>query len=171
GLMLRSFLKLQTTDIGIDRSHTLTFRVGLPPTQFKQEDSGRFFTALMPQIASISGVESSGATTSLPASGNIGVSALILEGEPEPQQLQNARMAHGLSITPGYLATCHIPLLHGRDFTVADNKDSQRVVLIDDAAAHKWFPNIDPIGHQLSILEKISEPTKWATIVGIVHDV
>ena len=171
GLMLRSFLKLQATAIGIDPSRTLTFRVGLPPTQFKQEDSGRFFAALMPQIASIPGVESSAATTSLPASGNIGVSALILEGEPEPQQLQNARMAHGLSITPGYLATCHIPLLRGRDFTVADNKDSQRVVLIDDAAARKWFPNIDPIGHQLSLREKLDEPPKWATIVGIVHNV
>ncbi|MEY2491630.1 MAG: hypothetical protein QOH24_581, partial [Verrucomicrobiota bacterium] len=56
GLMLRSFLKLQATDIGIEPSHTLTFRVGLPPTQFKQEDAGRFFTALMPQIASIPGV-------------------------------------------------------------------------------------------------------------------
>jgi putative ABC transport system permease protein len=169
--MLRSFLKLQATAIGIDPSRTLTFRVGLPPTQFKQEDSGRFFADLMPQIASIPGVESSAATTSLPASGNIGVSALILEGEPEPQQLQNARMAHGLSITPGYLSTCHIPLLRGRDFTVADNKDSQRVVLIDNAAARKWFPNIDPIGHQLSLLEKLGEPPKWATIVGIVHDV
>src|SRR5205807_2332343 len=77
GLMLRSFLKLQATDIGVDPSNTLTFRVGLPPTQFKQEAAGRFFTALMPQIASIPGVESSAATTSLPASGNIGVSAVI----------------------------------------------------------------------------------------------
>src|SRR5881275_1076952 len=171
GLMLRSFLKLQGTDIGVDPSRTLTFRVGLPPTQFKQEDSGRFFSALMPQIASIPGVESSAATTSLPASGNIGVSALILEGEPEPQQLQNARLAHGLSITPGYLATSHIPLLRGRDFTVADNKDSQRVVLIDDAAARKWFPNTDPIGHQLALLEKLGEPPKWGTIVGIVRNV
>jgi putative ABC transport system permease protein len=171
GLMLRSFLKLQATDIGIDPSRTLTFRVGLPPTQFKQEDAGRFFTALMPQIASIPGVESSAATTSLPASGNIGVSALILEGEPEPQQLQDARLAHGLAITPGYLATCHIPLLRGRDFTVADNKDNQRVVLIDDVAARKWFPNIDPIGHQLALREKLDEPPKWATIVGIVHNV
>ena len=171
GLTLRSFLKLQATDIGIDPSHTLTFRVGLPPTQFKQEDAGRFFTALIPQIASIPGVESSAATTSLPASGNIGVSALILEGEAEPRQLQNARLAHGLAITPGYLATCRIPLLRGRDFTLADNKDSQRVVLIDELAAHKWFPHTDPIGRQLAMLEKLGEPPKWATIIGIVRNV
>jgi putative ABC transport system permease protein len=171
GLTLRSFLKLQATDIGADPSHTLTFRVGLPPPQFKQEDAGRFFTALMRQVASIPGVESSGATASLPASGNIGVSALVLEGEPEPQQLQNARLAHGVSITPGYLATSHISLLRGRDFTDRDNKDGQRVALIDEAGARKWFPNTDPIGHQLALLEKLGEPLKWATIVGVVHNV
>jgi putative ABC transport system permease protein len=171
GLTLRSFLKLQATDIGADPSHTLTFRVGLPPPQFKQEDAGRFFTALMRQVASIPGVESSGATASLPASGNVGVSALVLEGEPEPQQLQNARLAHGVSITPGYLATSHISLLRGRDFTDRDNKDGQRVALIDEAGARKWFPNTDPIGHQLALLEKLGEPLKWATIVGVVHNV
>ncbi len=171
GLMLRSFLKLRATNIGIDPSHILTFRVGLPPPQFKQQDSGRFFNALMPQIARIPGVESSGATASLPASGNIGASALILEGEPEPQQLQNARLAHGLSITPGYLATSHITVLRGRDFSNADNKDSQRVALIDETAVRKWFPQVDPIGHQVALLEKLGDPPKWATIVGVVRDV
>jgi putative ABC transport system permease protein len=125
----------------------------------------------MRQVASIPGVESSGATASLPASGNTGVSALVLEGEPEPQQLQNARLAHGVSITPGYLATSHISLLRGRDFTDRDNKDGQRVALIDEAGARKWFPNTDPIGHQLALLEKLGEPLKWATIVGVVHNV
>jgi putative ABC transport system permease protein len=171
GLTLRSFLKLQGTEFGVDPSHILTFRVGLPPTQFKKEDAGRFFAALMPRMASIPGVESCAATSSLAASGNVGVSALILGGEPEPRQLQNARMAHSLSITPGYLETCHIRLMRGRDFTVGDNKDGQRVVLIDDLGARKWFPNSDPIGHQLALLEKLGDPPKWATIVGVVHNV
>src|SRR5438105_4541751 len=171
GLMLRSFLKLQATNVGIDPSNTLTFRVGLPPTQFKQEDAGRFFTALMPQIASVPGVESSAATTSLPASGNIGLSAVILEGEAEPEQLQNARMTHALAITPGYLTTCRIALLRGRDFTASDNKEGQRVALIDENAAQKWFPNIDPTGHQLAVLEKHGDLRQWATIIGVVHNV
>ncbi len=171
GLTLRSFLKLQATDIGMDPSHTLTFRVGLPPTQFKEEEAGRFFAALMLQIAAIPGVESTAATTSLPASGNVGMSALVLDGEAEPQQLQNARLAHGLCITPGYLATSHITVLRGRDFTEKDNKDGQRVALIDETAARKWFPDSDPIGHQVAVLEKLGQPPKWATIVGIVRNV
>jgi putative ABC transport system permease protein len=85
--------------------------------------------------------------------------------------LQNARLAHGLSITPGYLATSHISLLRGRAFTDRDNKDSQAVALIDETGARKWFPNTDPIGHQLALLEKLGEPPKWVTIVGIVRNV
>jgi putative ABC transport system permease protein len=171
GLMLRSFLRTQAIDIGIDPANTLTFRVGLPPSQFKQEDAGRFFTALMPQLANISGVESAGATASLPAAGNIGISAMVLEGEAEPKELQNARLSRGIAITPGYLATCRIGLLRGRDFNNGDNQSAQRVALIDEEGAKAWFPKTDPIGHQLRLLGKPGEAPKWATIVGVVRRV
>ncbi len=171
GLMVRSFLRTQAIDVGIDPSNTLTLRVGLPPSQFKQEDAGRFFTALMPQLKNISGVESAGATASLPAAGNVGISAMVLEGEPEPKELQNARLSRGITITPGYLQTCRISLLRGRDFTEADNEKSQRVVLIDEEGARTWFPSVDPIGHQLRLIGKPGEAPKWATIVGITRRV
>ncbi len=172
GLMMRSFMKLQKTDIGIDPSRTLTFRVGLPEAQFPlKETPARFFEQLIPKLASLPGVESAGATTSLPASGNIGTSAFMLEGEPEPKQLQDARQVRQLTITPGYLKTARIPLLRGRDFTMSDSKDAPRVALIDEDGARAWFPNQDPIGRQLRALDKPGEPPKWATIVGIVRPV
>src|SRR6202163_2070781 len=65
GLMMRSFMKLQKTDIGIDPSRTLTFRVGLPEAQFPvKETPARFFEQLIPKLTSLPGVESAGATTS-----------------------------------------------------------------------------------------------------------
>jgi putative ABC transport system permease protein len=172
GLMMRSFLKLQKTDIGMDPSSMLTFRVGLPEAQFPDKETpAHFFEQLIPRLANLPGVESAGATTSLPASGQIGVTAFILEGEPEPQQLQDARTMRQLTVTPGYLKTARISLLRGRDFTPADSKDAPRVVLIDEDAARAWFPNQDPIGRQLRALDKQGEPPKWATIVGIVRPV
>jgi putative ABC transport system permease protein len=172
GLMMRSFMHLQKTDIGMDPSRTLTFRVGLPEAQFPDnENAARFFEQLIPKLANSPGVESAGATTSLPALGNIGTSAFILEGEPEPKQLQDARQMRGLAITPGYLQTARIPLLRGRDFSPADSKDAPRVALIDEDGARAWFPNQDPIGHQLRNLDKPGEPPKWATIVGVVRPV
>ena len=172
GLMMRSFMHLQKTDIGMNPSSTLTFRVGLPEAQFPEnETAGRFFEQLIPKLATAPGVESAGATTSLPASGNIGTSAFVLEGEPEPKQLQDARQMRQLTITPGYFQTARIPLLRGRDFNVADSKDAPRVALIDEDGARSWFPNQDPIGHQLRALDKAGEPPKWATIVGVVRPV
>jgi putative ABC transport system permease protein len=172
GLMMRSFMHLQATSIGADPSSTLTFRVGLPPTQYPdQEAAGRFFQQLIPKIATLPGVESAGATSSLPAAGNIGLGAVVLEGEQEPKQLQDARTVFALSITPGYLETARVWLLRGRDFTAADSKDAPRVALIDEEAARVWFPNQDPIGHQVRTIEKPGDAPKWATIVGIVRHV
>ena len=172
GLTLRSFMKLQRTDIGADPSNTLSFRVGLPAAQFPDKKVvGRFFEQLIPKVAAISGVESAGATTSLPAAGNIGLNAVVLEGEQEPKQLQEGRLASTLAITPGYVTTCRIQLLRGRDFTTADNSDAPRVALIDEEAARKWFPNIDPIGHQMRAIEKPGDPPMWATIVGVTRHV
>jgi putative ABC transport system permease protein len=172
GLMMRSFMFLQKTDIGIDPSSTLTFRVGLPEAQFPEtETAARFFEQLISKLLVSPGVESAGAVTSLPASGNIGTSAFVLEGEAEPKQLQDARQLRQLTITPGYLQTARIPLMRGRDFSVADSKDAPRVALIDEDGARAWFPNQDPIGHQLRTLDKPGEPPKWATIVGVVRPV
>jgi putative ABC transport system permease protein len=165
-------MKLQHTDIGADPSSTLSFRVGLPASEFPDHKVvARFFEQLIPKVAAISGVESVGAASSLPAAGNIGTNAVVLEGEPEPKQLQEARLAATLAITPGFLTTCRIQLMRGRDFTTADNSDAPRVALIDEEAARKWFPNVDPIGHQLRALEKLGAPPTWATIVGVTRHV
>src|SRR3954470_15666704 len=127
GLMMRSFMYLEKTDIGADPSRTLTFRVGLPEAQFPDNEAApRFFEQLIPKLAALPGVESAGATTSLPALGNIGISLFILDGEPEPKQLQDARKMRQLSVTPGYLQTAHITLLRGRDFNLTDTKDAPR---------------------------------------------
>nr|MBA3763627.1 ABC transporter permease [Chthoniobacterales bacterium] len=131
GLMLRSFLAIQNSDLGINPKNTLTFRVGLPPVQYPEKEvAGRFFEQLIPKLASISGVDAAGATTSLPAIGDIGTNAILIEGDEEPKQLQDARMASAATITPGYLQACGITLLRGRDFSPADTKDAPAVALI-----------------------------------------
>jgi putative ABC transport system permease protein len=171
GLMVRSFMALKNADLGIDPKNTLTFRVGLPPVQYPDKQvAGRFFEQLIPKLAGISGVEAAGATTSLPATGNIGTDAVVLRGDAEPAQLQDARQARVARITPGYFEALHVTLLRGRDFTAADNKDAPRVALIDERAASLWFPNEEPIGRQVRGYQKPGEPPEWATIIGLVRD-
>lgn len=171
GLMVRSFLNLARADIGADPSSTLTFRVGLPAALMPEEKSSvTFFERLIPRLAALPGVESVGATSSLPA-GGMGLSAVILEGEAPPERLQDARTASQVAITPGFFETARISLLRGRGFTVADNADAPRVALIDERAARTWFPQQDPIGRQLRIFEGPDKEPEWATVVGIVEPV
>jgi putative ABC transport system permease protein len=172
GLMIRSFLAVQNFDIGIDPKNMLTFRVGLPPSQYPDKQvAARVFEQLLPELLKIPGVESAAATTSLPSSNDIGADAIVLRGDVVPKQLQDSRFARTATITPAYLQTCRIPLLRGRDFTVGDNKDAPRVVLIDERAAEVWYPNQDPIGQQLRGYQRTGEPGEWATIVGVVRRV
>lgn len=171
GLMLRSFIKLQNTDVGMDPTNVLTFRTSLPATESQQQNAFRFFKELLPKLAAIPGVEKVGATSALPAGSQVGNNAVRLEGEPIVEKVENSRQAHIVAITPGLLDAARIALLRGRDFTDADNENSQRVVMIDERAARQWFPNIDPIGHQLEIVLKLGQEPRWATIVGIVRGV
>ena len=93
GLMMRSFVKLQQMDTGIEAKNLLTFRVGLPKPQYKDgKVVRRFFDQVIPRLEAIPGVEAAGAITSLPVSGN-GIGAFILEGEEFPKALQDARIS------------------------------------------------------------------------------
>jgi len=171
GLMMRSFMNLERTDIGADISNTLTFRVELPESQFPDKQVRvRLFEQLIPKLAALPGVKSAGATSSLPATG-MGNSALLLEGEPRPERLQDARVMSQVAITPGFLETARIPLLRGRAFAPSDNKDAPRVALIDAEGARIWFPGQNPIGRRLRVLEGAEAAPEWATIVGIVPPV
>ncbi len=70
GLMMRSFIKLQHMDTGIAAKNVLTFRVGLPKPQYKDEKVvRRFFDQVIPRLEAIPGVEAAGAISSLPVSG------------------------------------------------------------------------------------------------------
>jgi putative ABC transport system permease protein len=171
GLMMRSFVKLQQMDTGIEANNLLTFRVGLPKSQYKDEKVvRRFFDQVIPRLEAIPGVEAAGAISSLPVSGT-GVGGFILDGEEFPKALQDARISGMQVITPGYFRALGIPFRRGRDFMLADDASKPLVAIIDEMAARTLFPNQDPIGKRICKLVLPPEKPKWFEIVGVVRDV
>src|SRR6185295_5584251 len=69
-------------------------------------------------------------------------------------------------IGPGYFDTVRMPLLRGRDFTEADREGTQRLVIINEAMARKFWPNQDAMGKHLRFFGEM-EPR---TIIGIVRN-
>jgi len=69
-------------------------------------------------------------------------------------------------ITPNFLQTMQIPLVKGRDFTLQDTKSAQRVVIVSEAFANRYWPNQEPLGKQLN-----SDLThEWFKVVGVARD-
>jgi putative ABC transport system permease protein len=171
GLLMRSYLNYQRTDLGVTTKNVLSFRVGLPAAQFPEaQAASRFFEKLIPSLDAIPGVKSAAATTRLPT-GGAGLYVFRLEGEPMPKSLDEARPSSFVTITPGYLETLHIPLLRGRDFSPNDKKGQPLVALIDERAAEKLFPGENPIGKRFAQLGIAGHEEKWIQIVGVTGNV
>jgi putative ABC transport system permease protein len=69
-------------------------------------------------------------------------------------------------ITPNYFQTLQIPLVKGRDFTLQDAEKSQRVVIVNETFAARYWPNQQAIGKRLN-----SDLThEWFTVIGVARN-
>jgi len=70
-----------------------------------------------------------------------------------------------------------IPLKRGRVFDERDTEDAQRVVLVDERLARKFWPGRDPIGRRMyrpndpGDVLATNEKTEWFTVVGVVGEI
>jgi putative ABC transport system permease protein len=173
GLFVRSFLKLNSVHPGFDPHGVITFRVGLPPTQYSDKAQiRRFFDQLEPALAALPGVAAAGSTTMLPGDSD-NRNVFVIEGQPEPATINAAPRTTVRTVSPGYLSAMRIPLVRGRSFTPDDRHDTTAVALVDEQFAAKWFPGLDPIGRRVSLglPDKPDEPRQWLQIVGLIGNV
>ncbi|MES2697611.1 MAG: ABC transporter permease [Verrucomicrobiota bacterium] len=179
GLMMRSFLALRQTDPGYDARNVLTFRTGFPHMMYKGENEmpHAFFAGLLPRLLALPGVESAALVSWRPGftDGAWALHSAIIDSEPLPERMADARRLQLNTVTPGYFATLRIPLLAGRDFdSRIDRMDTKRSVIIDEAFATQYFGSPSAaLGRRLTTLEgKLHvEGSASAEIVGVVGTV
>jgi putative ABC transport system permease protein len=167
GLLLRSFARLQKVDPGFRARNVLTFGVSLPPARYAtQTRTSAFFHAVLDRVATLPGVESTGAVNPLPFSGSNASGSFSIEGLTVPA---NGAEPHADQrvVSPGYFAAMAIPLLRGRLLSNSDSADAPAAVVIDEALAQQYWKYKDPIGGHLRHYNDKS----WATVVGIVGHV
>jgi putative ABC transport system permease protein len=168
GLMIQSFFKLQRIDLGFSPQNVLTMQVSLPEAKYPTADAGiTFFEQLLEKISALPGVRSAGVGMSLP----LGVGTSVgknfrVEGRPAPAPHQ-IPLVRCMSASPDYFNTMGINL-RGRSFTKFDTAGSQRVVIINETLARRFFPNEDPLGKTIR-LEVGDSPRR--TIIGVIADV
>ncbi|HEY4491026.1 MAG TPA: ABC transporter permease, partial [Acidobacteriota bacterium] len=169
GLLIQSFLRLTSIHPGFDAKQVLSFRILLPRVKYP-EDSHRisFFQNALTRFRSLPGVQSAGMISYLPFTGPAAGTDFYIEGRPIPPPEQD-QITSVFVTDDGFFKTLHIPLLRGRMFTQAEMTQPKRVVLINEALAHKYFSSEDPLGKKLTInMRDDNVPTE---IIGVVGDV
>jgi len=174
GLMLRSFSRLRSVNPGFRTDHALTLRVSLPVPEGRISDADadrfvRFFDLTLARLSELPGVTAAGASNMIPLDGN-GTDRLIeIEGYV-PRDKSDMPDAQNRQATPGWFPAMGIPLVRGRLIERSDDEKAQRVLVVNETFARRFFADGDAIGKRIR-LGKLTAEFPWATIVGIVGDV
>jgi putative ABC transport system permease protein len=148
GLLLRSFHRLLSVDPGLNPRNVLTLTFDLPDAKYSDQQQMDFYTQLVSRVGHLPGVVSAGAVTPLPLSGNNAMITFQIEGRPVPKSEEPA--ADIEIATAGFFKTLNIPMLRGRDFSERDDSKAPGVVVVNEAFAHKYFPNEDALGKDIT---------------------
>ncbi|HEY3707394.1 MAG TPA: ABC transporter permease [Terracidiphilus sp.] len=165
GLLLKSYQRMRSTDLGIPIENTLTMRVSLPESRYKEEvQQVAFFEQLIAGVRALPGVEAAGLVSTAPGQGWGGDT--LGDTVEQPRRVEDLVDMHRRAADPGYFAAAHIPLLRGRIFTSDERLARSHVTVISLATAQQLFPGQDPIGKHLRF-----EFNKDAyEIIGVVGD-
>jgi len=167
GLLLKSYQRLRSADIGCVTQNTLTVGIGLPGARYKTPGPApvSFFETLLERVRALPGVEAAGFVTAVPGQGYMGDEGFTIAEHP-PLPRGQGTFAINRSADPGYFAAMGIPFLKGRTFGGDQKLDRANEVIISEAFARKFFPGEDPVGKHLRIMGG----KDLHTIVGVVGD-
>jgi putative ABC transport system permease protein len=165
GLTLRSFRTLLQRDPGFDPSGVLAVRVD--PPESKYADSTRsiaLYERILAEARTLPSVQAVGAINIAPlASWHISGGFDIDGGAPG---YASYRVVGG-----DYFRAMGVPLRRGRTFQDADRSGSPHVVMVNETAAAKHWPGMDPIGQRIRYSGMDAHRNDWMTVVGVVGDV
>jgi putative ABC transport system permease protein len=166
GLLVRSFDLVSGEDRGFRTEDRLTMQISLPLAGYSDDAKKTAFTrALLDRLGSLSNVRRVGATSHLPASGADSRMGFVVDGlPPNPNE---PRRAHWRIATPGYFEAMGVRLLDGRLFSDTDVPASQRVLIVNEAAAKRFWPGQSAVGKRA----RFSSERDWYQVIGVVGSV
>jgi putative ABC transport system permease protein len=163
GLLLRSFQRLASQDLGLNPEHVMSFEVQLPMARYAEPAArAKFHSEFQRRIAALPGVKANGAVSYLPVSGRYHSWGARRSNQAPGTSLVSADQR---AIEGAYFQALGIPVLRGRTFGPQDSVNPPRQVVISQTAARALFVDEDPIGQTLRIVGDTVE------VIGVVGDV
>jgi len=164
GLFIRSFRSAREIDPGFNPHNVLIASYDLFTAGYDDATGTEFHRQLLAKLETLPGLQSVALSSRVPLTFAGGSTAVKPEGYVSPA---NESMETQVAIvSPNYFHTMQIPMAKGRDFVPQDTKSSQRVVIVSEAFANRYWPRQEALGKQLN-----SDLThEWFTVVGVARD-
>lgn len=165
GLLLKSFILLESVDLGFNPNDLLTMRITLPIARYATDaKAALFFEELLTRVRGLPGVQAAGLVSWLPVAGQYMNTGLAIVGRPAPPR-DEMNVVIPRTADPGYFRAMGIPVERGRIFEPQERLEKANKAVVSRSLGRKYFPNEDPIGKYVSFWNK-----RWQ-IVGVVGDV
>lgn len=177
GLLLRSFWELLQVKPGFNPRSIITAQIWMAVPNDPKADPYRppekrsaFYRELLRRVSGMPGVQQAaiGSGGSLPMTRARNSFPFTIQGRPA--DAERVPVAEFAAVTPEYFSTLEIAQVSGRNFSDSDDVNSQKVALIDDTLAHRYWPGEDPIGKQIKA-GALNSAAPWTTIVGVVSSI
>ena len=170
GLLVRSFNKLLAVDLGFNQENVLTARVNLPRSNYTQPAQVQaFYDSLLQRVQALPNVQSAGMINHTPLSRFGLIAFMDVEGHAPLDREKDSPIGIGV-VSPEYFQTMKIPLLSGRHYDARDGVNGQKVAIVNQNFANRFFANGDPLGKRISFGCEESEGL-CRTIVGVVGNI
>ncbi|HEY7878054.1 MAG TPA: ABC transporter permease [Gemmatimonadaceae bacterium] len=165
GLLLISFHRLRSLDLGVKTNNALVFELHLPDARYDSTARARFYDDIAGRLERLPGVRAAGGISKIPASGsyhNWGTQPLTgpMVGRKDAGVGGEQRVVSG-----DYFRAAGIPILEGRAFDARDAAGTPLRVVVSVSAAARLFPGVDAIGQRLR-----TGGHDWE-VIGVVPDV
>jgi predicted permease len=177
GSAAKGYLRMIHATLGYDPHGVMSVGIPLRVNAYETWAArAAYFEQLRDKVAETPGVTMTAISSNATPPRNGSFTRFEILGQPvaEPQ-----RVSVNL-ISPEYFGMLRIPLLAGRIWDAAENRNGARVAVINQALANRYFPNGGAIGRSVKLPELEGESTgtlwlprvaeSWLQIVGIVGD-
>jgi predicted permease len=168
GLMVKSLMRLSQTDLGFRPDRLLTFRLQLPDQTYPPERRLPFTEQLLARLQARPEIESAAFGHCAPVSGGCNGTRALFPDRP-PVAPGSEPLVGVTWASPDYFTTLGIRLVRGRWFTDRDREGQPKVVVINETAARRFWPNEDPIGKRMGLGQ--GGFRDGADVIGVAADV
>jgi putative ABC transport system permease protein len=166
GLLLATFIRLETLDPGFERAHVLLMDVDLERATTPARRR-IVFSRVLDHLRALPGVRSASNSDGTPLGGAVGATYLQIDGYNSPSK--ERELAFLNEVSDRYFETLGTQLIAGRDFNAHDTAGSPKVAIVSETFAKKYFHGQSPIGGRYRPEQgnKLGDPVE---IIGLVRD-